>query len=124
MWIPTSTIQVVAPILLTLTVLSLWLAPRAWPTLLVLTFLTGCASGQLTWLAGLCIILLAGACYAYALVSGEDTGVAEDAEVEQMAIAGDDEGGFAAERTNDHVVIVGIRADGGFDRRTMVAKAR
>jgi CAAX protease family protein len=66
MWIPTSAIQVVAPILLTLTVLSLWLAPRAWPTLLVLTFLTGCASGQLTWLAGLWIILLAGACYAYA----------------------------------------------------------
>lgn len=66
MWIPTSAIQVLAPVLLALTVLSLWLAPRAWPTLLVLTFLTGCASGQLTWLAGLWIILLASTCYAYA----------------------------------------------------------
>ena len=65
MWTPTSAIQVIAPILLTLTVLSLWLAPRAWPMLLVLTFLAGVASSQLTWLAGLWIILLAGACCAY-----------------------------------------------------------
>jgi uncharacterized protein len=66
MWMPTSAIPVVAPILLTFTVLSLWLVPRAWWTFLILTFLAGCASGQLTWLAGLWIILLAGACYAYA----------------------------------------------------------
>lgn len=57
--------QVVAPLLLTLTVLSLWIARRAWPTLLLLTLLAGCAGGQLTWLAGLWLILLAGACYAY-----------------------------------------------------------
>ncbi|HEY6926568.1 MAG TPA: CPBP family intramembrane glutamic endopeptidase [Steroidobacteraceae bacterium] len=62
---PTSAIQVAAPILLMATVLSLWLAPRAWPGLLTLTFLAGCVSGQLTWLAGLWIILLAGAFYAY-----------------------------------------------------------
>jgi len=55
----------IAPIVLALTVLSLWLAPRAWPTLLLVTFLAAYASGQLTWLAALWTILLAGACYAY-----------------------------------------------------------
>ena len=43
--------------------------------------------------------------------------MAEVAEVEQMAIEGDDEGGLGAECTSEHVVIVGVRADGGFDRR-------
>lgn len=61
----TSAMQMVAPILLTLTVLSLWLTPRAWQTLLVLTFVAGWASGQLTWLAGVWLALLADACYAY-----------------------------------------------------------
>ena len=65
MWTPASAIEVLAPILLASTVLSLWLAPRVWPTLLGLTFLAGCVSGQLTWLAALWIILLAAACYAY-----------------------------------------------------------
>jgi len=61
-----SATQMVAPILLTLTVLSLWVAPRAWQTLLVITFVAGCASGQLTWwAAGLSLILLADACYGY-----------------------------------------------------------
>jgi uncharacterized protein len=66
MWIPTSALQLVAPILLTLTVLSLWLPPRVWPTLLVLTFVAGCASGRLSWFAGLWLVLLAAACYEYA----------------------------------------------------------
>jgi len=66
MWTPTSAIQLVAPILLTLTVLCLWLAPRTWQALLVLTFLAGIASSQLTWSAGLWLILLAAVCYAYA----------------------------------------------------------
>ena len=61
--------QVVAPILLALTVLCLWLAPRVWPVFLVLTFLAGLVSGQLTWLAGLWILLLAGACYTYSNAS-------------------------------------------------------
>lgn len=65
MWNPTSAIQVIAPILLTLTVLSLWVGPRAWRTLLVLTLLAGVAGGQLTWLAWLWIVLLVGACYGY-----------------------------------------------------------
>lgn len=65
-WIPTSALQLVAPILLAATVLSLWLSPRVWPTLLVLTFLAGCASGQLTWFAGLWLVLLAAAGYPYA----------------------------------------------------------
>jgi uncharacterized protein len=56
---------VVAPILLALTVLSLWLPFRAWPILLILTFLAGCVAGQLTWLAALWIIMFAAACYAY-----------------------------------------------------------
>lgn len=58
-------IQIVAAILLSSTVLSLWLAPRAWPILLGVTVLTANVSGQL-WLAALWILLLAGACYAYA----------------------------------------------------------
>lgn len=65
-WTPASAIQLVAPILLALTVFSLWLGPRVWPALLVLTFLAGCVSGQLTWVAGVWIVLLAAACYAYA----------------------------------------------------------
>jgi membrane protease YdiL (CAAX protease family) len=65
MWTPTTPIQLLAPILLTSTVLSLWLAPRAWSTWLILTFLAGCASSQLTWFAGLWLLLLAGASYAY-----------------------------------------------------------
>jgi len=62
----TSATQIAAPVLLTLTVLSVWLAPRAWPAFLILTFLAGCASGQLTWWAGLWLILLAIAGYEYA----------------------------------------------------------
>jgi uncharacterized protein len=63
----TSAPQIAAPILLTLTVLSVWLAPRAWPAFLILTFLAGCAGGQLTWwAAGLWLILLADACDRYA----------------------------------------------------------
>jgi uncharacterized protein len=61
-----SATQIAAPILLTLTVLSLWLAPRAWPVFLILTFLAGWAGGQLTWWAGVWLILLANACYQYA----------------------------------------------------------
>jgi membrane protease YdiL (CAAX protease family) len=66
MWAPTSVIQLIAPILLALTVLSLWLAPRASPVFVILTLLAGCVAGQLTWLAVVWIVLLAGACYAYA----------------------------------------------------------
>jgi membrane protease YdiL (CAAX protease family) len=58
--------QIVAPLLLTLTILSLWLAPRAWATLLLLTILAGYAGGRLTGLAGMWVVTLAGACYAYA----------------------------------------------------------
>lgn len=60
-----SAMQIAAAILLTLTVLSLWLAPRAWPALLGLTLLAANPSGQV-WLEALWILLLAGACYAYA----------------------------------------------------------
>jgi membrane protease YdiL (CAAX protease family) len=67
MSMPTNAIQLVAPILLAFTVLSLWVGSRAaWPIFLTLTFLAGCAAGQLTWLSGLWTLLLAGACYAYA----------------------------------------------------------
>src|SRR5579862_811250 len=67
MWMPTNAIQLVAPILLAFTVLSLWAGSRAaWPIFLTLTFLAGYAAGQLTWLAGLWTLLLAGACYVYA----------------------------------------------------------
>ena len=66
MWPPTSAIELIAPILLTSTVLSLWLAPRAWPIFLIATFVAGCASGQLTWSAGVWLIGLGAACYEYA----------------------------------------------------------
>jgi len=56
----------VPSILLAFTVLSLWLPFRAWPILLILTFLAGCVAGQLTWLAAVWIIMFAAACYAYA----------------------------------------------------------
>ncbi len=62
----TSATQIAAPILLTLTVLSLWAAPRLWPVFLILTFLAGCVSGQLGWWAGLWLVLLAVACHEYA----------------------------------------------------------
>lgn len=42
----------------------------------------------------------------------EDTDAAERAEIEQIAIPGDDEGGAGGERTGEHVVIVEIAADG------------
>ena len=61
-----SATQIDAPILLTLTVVSLWLAPRAWPVFLILTLLAGWANGQLAWWAGLWLMLLAVACYEYA----------------------------------------------------------
>jgi len=70
MWTPTSAIQVIAPILLTLTVLSLWMVPRAWPVFLVLTFLAGCVSGQLEWWAGFTLTGLAASCYLYAMGPG------------------------------------------------------
>lgn len=47
---------------------------------------------------------------------GEDADVAEGANVQKIAIAGDDENGVGGERTGEHVIIVGI-ARGGFERR-------
>ena len=43
---------------------------------------------------------------------GEDADVAERAEHEQIAIAGDDERGLGAERGGEHEIIIGIAADG------------
>ena len=86
MWTPASLIQVVAPILLALTVLSLWVGPRVWPALLVLALLAGWVSGQLTWVAGVWVILLAGACYAYGMdLSGKSRGWARLVKVASFA---------------------------------------
>ena len=38
--------------------------------------------------------------------------VAERSELQQVVIAGDDERGVGGERTGEHVIIVGIAADG------------
>lgn len=65
-WEPTGAMHLIAPSLLTFTVLSLWLVPRAWSLLVVLTLLAGYVGGQLTGAAGLWIALLAGACHVYA----------------------------------------------------------
>ncbi len=48
------------------------------------------------------------------VASSEDGDVAERAEFEQIAVAGDDEGGLCAEGAGQDVIIVGV-AHGGFD---------
>jgi membrane protease YdiL (CAAX protease family) len=62
-------LQLVASLLVTLSLLALWLAPRIWSALLALGIAAGYASGQLSGPAAVWIALLAGACYAYTLES-------------------------------------------------------
>jgi hypothetical protein len=49
-----------------------------------------------------------------ALASGADGDVAEGAEREQIIVAGDDQRSLGGDRAGEHVVIVGIVADGGW----------
>ena len=45
------------------------------------------------------------------LGGGEDTDVADGAELEQVAIAGNDEGGFSGERAGEDLIVIGITRD-------------
>lgn len=49
-------------------------------------------------------------------MSCEDADIAEAAEIQEVAVAGDDDLGLGAKRTSEHLIIVGI-ARGGTERR-------
>jgi hypothetical protein len=60
-----TSLQLVASLLVALSILALWSAPRIWSALLVIAIAVGYASGQLSGPAVVWIALLAGACYGY-----------------------------------------------------------